>query len=131
MELYLQAAAAVLLAVVLGLTLGKQGKDLGILLTIAVCCMVAMIALRYLEPVMDLLRSLEKSAQLQGGMLEILLKAVGIGLVSEIAGMICSDAGNGSMGKVLQILGSAVILWLSVPVFTALMELLRQIMGEL
>lgn len=131
MGLYLQAAAAVLLAVVLGLTLGKQGKDLGALLTIAVCCMVAMIALAYLEPVIDLLDSLESMAQLQGGMLEILLKAVGIGLVSEIAGMVCADAGNGSLGKVLQILGSAVILWLSIPVFTALMDLIRQIMGDL
>ena len=43
MSLFWKAAAAVLLAVVLGLSLGKQ-KDIGVLLTMAVCCMVAMIA---------------------------------------------------------------------------------------
>lgn len=64
-------------------------------------------------------------------MLGILLKAVGIGLVSEIAGLVCTDAGNGSLGKALQMLGSAVILYLSLPIFTAILELIREILREL
>ena len=119
-----------LLAVVLGLSLGKQ-KDIGVLLTMAVCCMVAMIAISYLEPVLDFLRELETLGDLQGNMLGILLKAVGIGLVSEIAGLVCNDAGNGSLGKMLQMLGSAVILYLSLPIFTAMLELIREILREL
>ena len=126
MSLFWKAAAAVLLAVVLGLSLGKQ-KDIGVLLTMAVCCMVAMIAISYLEPVLDFLRELETL----GDMLGILLKAVGIGLVSEIAGLVCTDAGNGSLGKMLQMLGSAVILYLSLPIFTAMLELIREILREL
>ena len=122
--------AWVLLAVVLGLSLGKQ-KDIGVLLTMAVCCMVAMIAISYLEPVLDFLRELETLGDLQGDMLGILLKAVGIGLVSEIAGLVCNDAGNGSLGKTLQMLGSAVILYLSLPIFTAMLELIREILREL
>lgn len=66
MSLFWKAAAAVLLAVVLGLSLGKQ-KDIGVLLTMAVCCMVAMIAISYLEPVLDFLRELETLGDLQGG----------------------------------------------------------------
>ena len=131
MELFLQATAAVILAVILGLSLGKQGKDLGILLTVAVCVMVFTVAISFLKPVVDLLESLNETAKLQGEMLQILLKAVGIGLVAEISSLVCSDAGNGSLGKALQLLASAVILWLSIPVFTSLMTLIRQIMGEL
>ena len=127
MSLFWKAAAAVLLAVVLGLSLGKQ-KDIGVLLTMAVCCMVAMIAISYLEPVLDFLRELETLGDLQGDMLGILLKAVGIGLVSEIAGLVCTDAGNGSLGKTLQMLGSAVILYLSLPIFTAMLELIREML---
>ena len=126
MSLFWKAAAAVLLA----LSLGKQ-KDIGVLLTMAVCCMVTMIAISYLEPVLDFLRELETLGDLQGDMLGILLKAVGIGLVSEIAGLVCTDAGNGSLGKTLQMLGSAVILYLSLPIFTAMLELIREILREL
>ena len=84
-----------------------------------------------LEPVLDFLRELETLGDLQGDMLGILLKAVGIGLVSEIAGLVCTDAGNGSLGKTLQMLGSVVILYLSLPIFTAMLELIREILREL
>lgn len=130
MDGFWKAAAAVLIAVVLGLAVGKQEKDISVLLTMAVCCMVAVTAISYLEPVLDLLWELESTAELQNGVLGILLKAAGIALVAEIAGMICSDAGNGSLGKTLQMLGSAAILYLSIPIFQTFLTLIREILGE-
>ena len=88
MALFWKAAAGGLLTVVLCLALGKTGKDMGTLLSMAVCCMVAMIVISYLEPVMDFMRELEELGDLQGDMLGILLKAMGIGLIAEIAGMV-------------------------------------------
>lgn len=131
MGTFFQAAAAVLVASVLGLTLAKQGKEMTVLLTIGVCCMVILAAVTFLEPVLELLRQMESLGNLNSEMVQILFKVVGIGLVSEIAAMICTDAGNGSMGKALQILGIAVILWLSIPVFQALLNLVQQILGDL
>lgn len=131
MAQYLQAAGAVLLAVVLTLTLGKQGKDMAVLLSMAVCCMVMVIAARYLEPVVDFLERLEALGNLNGEMIGCLFKVAGIGILTEIAAMICTDAGNGSLGKALQLLGAAVILWLSIPIFTALIELIQGILGDL
>lgn len=127
---YLQASAAVLLAVVLCLTLGKQGQDMAALLTIGVCCMVMLLAVTYLRPVMDFLEKLETLGDLNGDMVGVLFKVVGIGILTEVSSMICADAGNSSLGKVLQLLGSAVILWLSIPIFTALIELIQGILGE-
>lgn len=126
-----KAAAMILIAVVLGLAVGKREKDISVLLTMAVCCMTAMIAVSYLEPVLDFLWELESVGNIQKGFLGILLKAVGIALIAEVAGMICSDAGNGSLGKTLQMLGSVVILYLSIPIYNALLTLIREILGEL
>lgn len=130
MERYWLGAAAVLLTVILGLVLGKQGKEVGLLLTLAVCCMVGALAISYLTPVVDFVRHLQAVGQLDSDILEILLKVVGIGLVAEIAGLICSDAGNAALGKTLQMLSAAVILWLSIPLLQKLLELLQQILGE-
>lgn len=130
MELYWQGAAAVLLAVILGLALGKQGKETGLLLTLAVCCMVACVAIAYLEPVIDFVRELRDIGQLDDEMLQILLKAVGIGLIGEISSLICTDAGNAALGKALQLLTAAAILWLSLPLLTGLLELVQEILGE-
>ena len=123
MGYYLQAVGAVLLTAVLGLTLANRGKEYGIVLTILVCCMVLVIAFTYLDPVLKFLQETE--------MLLTLLKVVGIALLGEMSALICNDAGNSSLGKTLQILGSAVILWIAIPIFRSLINLLQRILGEL
>lgn len=131
MDTFWKASAVVLLTVVLGLAVGKREKDLSTVLSIAACCMVASAAVHYIEPVLDLLWELDAVGQLQDGMLGILMKAVGIALVGEVAGLICADAGNGSLGKTLQLLSSAVILYLSVPIFRAFFTLIQEILGAI
>lgn len=131
MVIFWKAAAAALITVILGLSLSKQEKDIGAILSMAVCCMVMVSALIYLEPVLDFLKELEAAGDLQGDFLGILLKVLGIGLVAEIASSVCSDAGNGSLGKTVHIMGSAVILYLSLPVFRSLMDVLSRILEDI
>lgn len=119
----------VLLAVILCLALGKQGKEMGLLLTLAVSSIVGTLAIGYMRPVIEFVQQLRAIGQLDIGMLEILLKVVGIGIIGEIVSMVCSDAGNAALGKSLQLLSTAVILWLSLPLLTQLLELMQQILG--
>ena len=109
----------------------NQDKEYGLLLSIAACLMVTAITVTYLKPVYAFLKELETLGDLRGDMLAILIKALGVGLASEIASMICTDAGNASLTKAIQLLGGAVILYLSVPMFSALMDLIQKIVGEL
>lgn len=129
MELYFKGAAGILLAVVLGLALQKQEKDLSAVLTAAVIAMAAVLMLRLLEPVLELLRQLEQVGNLRSDALELLLKAAGIGLTAEVAGLVCADAGNAALAKMLRLLGTAAILCLSVPMFTALLECITEMVG--
>lgn len=130
MTTFLQACGGVLIAVILILALGSHGKEMGSLLGLFVCCMVILLALRYLQPVLDLIRQLQSIGDLDYSMIGILLKVVGIGLISEIAALICADAGNAALGKTLQLLSASVILWLSIPLFEELTALLQRILGE-
>lgn len=130
MTTFLQACGGVLIAVILILALGSHGKEMGSLLGLFVCCMVILLALRYLQPVLDLIRQLQGIGDLDYSMIGILLKVVGIGLISEIAALICADAGNAALGKTLQLLSTSVILWLSIPLFEELTALLQRILGE-
>ena len=129
MELYFKGAAGILLAAVLGLALQKQEKDLSAVLTAAVIAMAAVLMLRLLEPVLELLRQLEQVGNLRSDALELLLKAADIGLTAEVAGLVCADAGNAALAKMLRLLGTAAILCLSVPMFTALLECITEMVG--
>lgn len=131
MDAFLKVTAGVIIALMLYLILCKQGKDFSILLTIAVCSMVVVMATSFLEPILDFVGELISLGNFDTDVLQILLKSVGIGLLTELTGLICADAGNASLGKVLQILASVVILWLAIPLFTALINTVEEILVTL
>lgn len=128
MNTYFQAASAVLLALILILTLNKQNKETATMLSIAVCIMVAVLAVSFLEPVIAFLEELRLLGELDEGILVIMLKVVGIGFIGQMATMVCDDAGNGALGKVMQLLTAAVILWLAIPVLQGLIDLVQEIL---
>ena len=129
MELFFKTAAGASVTAVMTLVLSKQGKDFSLLLAMVGCAMAGVVLLHYLEPVLDFVGKLQLLGDLNGDMLLILLKTVGIGLISEIAAMICTDSGNASLGKTVQLLGAAVILWLSLPIFQMMVDLMERILG--
>lgn len=131
MDVFLKLSAGVLTALILWICIAKQGKEYAVLLTLAVCAMVIIAAFTFLQPVISFLKKLQSVGNLDEGMVSVILKAVGIGLVGEITVLICKDAGNESMGKALQILVTMVILCLSVPVFEKLLSLLDKILGTI
>lgn len=130
MNVFLKVIAGVLIALVLSLVLDKQGKDISLLLILTVCTMVMLVIVNYLQPVLDFIKRLQIMGQLDPEILEILMKAVGIGLIAEITGLICVDAGNGALGKTLQMLAGAVIIWMSIPLLNQLLTLIEKILGE-
>ena len=130
MDIFFQATAAVLLTVILYLTLNGQNKELALLLTLAVGCLVIIVAGRFIQPVVVFLEELQTAGQLDNSYLSVLLKVVGIAFLTEVASLVCTDAGNGTLGKTLQMLGTCVILWLSIPLLDALLALIQDILGE-
>jgi stage III sporulation protein AD len=131
MDLFLKAVAAALITAVIGLVLARQGKDMFLLLTLAACAMIGAVAFTYLKSVISFLQRLTEMTKLNTDLLAVILKTVGIGLIGELAGLICSDAGNAALAKSIQILTTAVILWLSIPLFESLLDLVQAILGEL
>ncbi len=131
MDLYWKVTAMILLALVMGIMLERQEKDLSVLLTVLVCCGASTAAISCLEPAWELIYELKALTQIQSDVMDALLKVIGIALVSEVLATICVDAGNSSLGKGLQFTGSAVILYLSVPIFRAVMACVQDILGVL
>ena len=131
MDLFLKAVAAALITAVIGLVLARQGKDMFLLLTLAACAMIGAAAFTFLKSVISFLQRLTEMTKLNTDLLAVILKTVGIGLIGELAGLICSDAGNAALAKSVQILTTAVILWLSIPLFESLLDLVQAILGEL
>ena len=128
MELYVKAIAGVLIALMLCLALGSKGKEIPLLLALVVCIMAVAAGFSYLSAVLDFFSRLQDLIGTDNHLLHILLKAVGVGLMGEIAGLICADGGHATLGKAVQILTSAVILWISLPLYTEILTLIKTLL---
>lgn len=127
---YLRFAAAALMGLILTLVVGRQSKDLSLLLSLAVCVLLCLGAMEFLEPVTEFLAELRKLGELDSEAVSILLKCAGIGMLSELAGLLCADAGEGAMGKALQLCSNAAILWLSLPLLRQVLTMIREVLAK-
>lgn len=128
MDIVFRCAGAVLISTVVVTVLNRQNKDMATVLQMAVCAMLLLTAVNCLSPVLDFLSELEELGGFEPGLVEVLIKITGIALITEIASLICADAGNASLGKGLQMVAAAVILYLAIPAFTSLLKLLRDLL---
>lgn len=131
MEIFWKSSAGILISLILILSIKPQAQHISILLAIAACCLTGITALQVLKPVLDYLHELHSMINLENGFLNILLRLVGIGLTAEIIASICADAGCSSLGKNIEILAAIANLYLAIPIFQNLLEMIREIMGGL
>ena len=128
MEAFWKAAAMAILTIILGITVDKTQKDIAIALTVMTCSLVMMIAMQYLSDVIRFLWDLSNKCGYQNSFVDTLLKISGVALVTELMCMISVDAGNSSLGKAMQILGTSVILFLSLPIFESFLTIIQEIL---
>ena len=128
MEHFFQAAAAVLLAVILMLCLKKSQTGIGELISIFVCSVLAILAISYLKPLIEFIQSIQRLNMMDNQLLKTVFKVVGICVIAEIVELICIDSGNSAMGKALQLLSSAVVVWLAIPLMTSFLELIEGVL---
>ena len=131
MDTFLKICAFVMIAVILGLILSNQRKDIAFLLILTAGVMLGTLVISYLRPLLDFFRTLRDMGGLDNVLLSTMLKCVGIGFVGDITSSVCNDAGNGALGKLLQTLATVLILGLSIPLFERLLSLIEEILGTI
>ena len=130
MEIFWKTLGAVLISAILTILLEKQSRDFSLLLTLAASAMVALAAGKLLSPVLRFLGQLEALGNLSNEALLVLIKIFGMGIAGELAASVCNDAGNASLGKSLSFLTNAGMIYLSLPIFSSLTDIIVQILGE-
>ena len=103
MDRFLQVTAGVLLTAILILILNKQNREISLALTTIVCCMVLLVIGLFLDPVLDFVQRLQDLGDLDPQLTQVLLKAVGVGLIGEFASKVCVDSGNSALGKAIHL----------------------------
>ena len=127
MELVMQAAAICVITALLGLVLRRSSPEVGLLLALAAAAAVLLALGKPLGELLKFLNRLTARAGVSSALFLPLYKTAGIAMVVKIGGGLCRDAGENALAAVLEVAGTVCTLLAALPLLTAVLEL----MGEL
>jgi stage III sporulation protein AD len=84
-------------------------------------------ALWKIKDVIRCLRSLQQSLSSGGVYLKILLKMIGITYMAEFGSNLCRDAGSSAVAGQIEFFGKLLLLALSLPVLSSLLEMMEKL----
>lgn len=129
MEHFVHALIVAVIGVILGSVVKKTHKELALLLSIACCVLIGIFLIRLFDPLLDFFAKLRNMAGVDKELLSPVLKAVGIGLLSQITSKICADAGESAVASLVELCGSILALYVALPLLEAVLEMVEGMSG--
>ena len=121
-------AALAVMGAILCLLTRKDAATFGTLVSVSVVLILAAAVLTFLRPVMTFAQSLKELSGLGSGVMVPVVKALGIGFLTEIGKNICSDAGESAISGALGLLGGVAGVYVLLPLMESVLELIQRIL---
>lgn len=116
-----------LVGVFLSMLLKQIRPEYGTLCSAASCLLLAAAASSCIVPLISYLKELEGGKMSE--CIQLLLKALGIGMLTQTAAELCRDAGDSAIASKLELLGKAEILVLALPFISDLLSMARALLS--
>lgn len=115
-----------LTAAFLALVIKEQKPNLAFLLTVFTGCFLFLFLADQIRLVLQMIERIATNAAIESVYVETILKIIGIAYIAEFASQITKDAGQGAIASKIEMAGKIVILAMAVPILTALIEMVLQ-----
>ena len=129
MDAVFQTAALAVVTAVLCVVIRQSSKPLALLLTLAACVGIFLLGLKFLAPIRTVAQQLQRLSGLSDAVTGPLWKVVGIGLLTQTAAGLCTDAGESALARTVELSGSLLALYAALPLLSSVLTLLEQLLG--
>lgn len=116
---------AAVLAVLAIMIIRKQSPDTAITLRLVATVALAAVSILAIEPIVEYVRELSDTlgdAEKIGVACEVLLKTLGISILTHVTATVCRDSGEGSIAYYVELGGKIEILLLSLPLIREMID---------
>jgi len=128
MEEIIKIIAIGLIALVIVIILKQYRAEYAIYVSIIAGILILFLAMEKLSGIINLLQSISDKTYINKQFLGILLKITGIAIITEFAVSICSDAGEKAIASKIEIGSKVIIIAMSIPIISSLLELIIEIL---
>lgn len=117
-----------LVSLVIIIILKQYKPEYAIYVSIIAGILILFLSIEKIRGIINVLQSISNKTYINQQFLSILLKITGIAFLTEFAVSICSDAGEKAIASKIEIGSKVVIITMSIPIITSLLELIIEIL---
>lgn len=125
MELLIKIAAVCVPTALIAGVLKKDSPAMALLLALAAGCVILFSAVGALGEIKDFLTECAELTGSSDTVLGVLLRVLGIALVTRAASDICKDAGLGAASSAAELAGTAAALYAGIPVMRGVLDMIK------
>lgn len=124
MEIF-KLAAIILTAVIVVGALPTFSKEISLIITLSCCTVILLYILKMIVPVVEYVRDLTRNIYFDR--FDVVLKAVGVGLITQFVSDTAIDCGNRSLANQMIFAGRICVLMLAIPVFVQVLGIIERL----
>lgn len=128
MEEIIKIVGIGLVALVIVIILKQYRPEYTIYVSIIAGVLILTLTMSKISGIINLLKSISDKTYINKQFLGILLKITGIAIITEFAVSICTDAGEKAIASKIEIGSKVIIIAMSIPIISSLLELIVEIL---
>lgn len=117
-----------LIALIIIILLKQYRPEFAIYISLLTGVLILLLVMDQLSQIMSLLQSLATKASINSTFLGLLVKITGIAFLAEFAVSVCKDAGEGAIASKIEIGSKIIIIAMSIPIISSLLEIILKIL---
>ena len=117
-----------LIAVIIIIIVKQYKPEFAIYISIIAGALILLISLQKIGEIVTLIQSISEKSGINGEFLSILLKITGISILAEFAISVCKDSGESAIASKIEMGSKVIIISLSIPIISSLLELMINIL---
>ena len=117
-----------LLALIIIVIIKQYKPEFAMYISLIAGVLIIFLVMDKLTGIIDLLRSISEKANVNSEFLLLLLKITGIAFLAEFAVSVCKDSGESAIASKIEIGSKIIIISLSIPIVSSLLELIIKIL---
>ena len=117
-----------LIALIIIILLKQYKPEFAIYISLLTGVLILLLVIDQLSQIITLLQSLATKASINSTFLGLLIKITGIAFLAEFAVSVCKDAGEGAIASKIEIGSKIIIIAMSIPIISSLLEILLNIL---
>ena len=116
-------------AIIISIIIKQYKPEFALYITLLAGTIILLMLIGKIALIIDLISNLSNKAGINSSFIKILLKITGITIITEFAINICKDCGETAIASKIDLGGKVIIVSMSIPIITALLELVLQIIN--